>query len=108
MSVDAERRPALDGRPKGETTLDAPASTASAVASATGPTDVLDWQGFCAAYFPARRRHDLEAVAAYGAYRRSHEVGERSPDAAGPTTRAMNGAGSTALRDWEDEGGAAP
>jgi hypothetical protein len=108
MSVDAGRRPALDGRPKGETTLDAPTSSVSTLASTPALTDALDWQAFCAAYLPAQRRHDLGAVAAYGAYRRSHDVGERSPDAAGPTTGAMNGAGSTALGDWEDEGGAAP
>jgi hypothetical protein len=34
----------------------------------------LDWQGFCTRYFPGRRRHDLEALVAYGAYRRAHAV----------------------------------
>ncbi len=36
--------------------------------------DGLDWQHFLDAYFPARRRHDLDALVAYAAYRR------RSPD----------------------------
>lgn len=34
----------------------------------------LDWSAFTAAYFPGQRRHDLEAVVAYGAYRRFHAV----------------------------------
>ena len=35
----------------------------------------LDWLAFTAAYFPGRRRHDLEALTAYSAYRRSRDVG---------------------------------
>lgn len=34
----------------------------------------LDWSAFTAAYFPGIRRHDLEAVVAYGAYRRYHAI----------------------------------
>jgi hypothetical protein len=34
----------------------------------TEPT--LDWQGFRTRFFPDSRRHDLEAVLAYDAYRR--------------------------------------
>ena len=34
----------------------------------------LDWPTFTAAYFPGQRRHDLEAVVAYGAYRRFHTI----------------------------------
>ena len=34
----------------------------------------LDWSAFTAAYFPGQRRHDLEAVVAYGAYRRFHAI----------------------------------
>jgi hypothetical protein len=30
----------------------------------------LDWDGFVDAYFPGSRRHDLEAIVAYGAYKR--------------------------------------
>jgi hypothetical protein len=38
----------------------------------TGPIaePSLDWQGFLAAHFPGRQRHDLEALVAYSAYRR--------------------------------------
>jgi hypothetical protein len=30
----------------------------------------LDWLTYTAEYFPDRRRHDLEAILAYGAYKR--------------------------------------
>lgn len=52
--------------------------------------DGLDWQHFSHAYFPARRRHDLEALVAYAAYRR------RSPEESE----------TTSLDAWESEGGA--
>ena len=29
----------------------------------------LEWKTFCERYFPGRRRHDHEAIAAYAAYR---------------------------------------
>ena len=63
----------------------------------------LDWQAFSAAYFPGRRRHDLKALNAYGAYRRSDAgdaLSSEEPAEPGP-------AGPTALQGWEDEGGAA-
>lgn len=41
--------------------------------------DGLDWQGFRSRFFPERRRHDLEAITAYAAYKRSL-VDERSTD----------------------------
>jgi hypothetical protein len=31
--------------------------------------DQLGWEGFVAAHFPKSRRHNLEAIVAYGAYR---------------------------------------
>jgi hypothetical protein len=37
-------------------------------APAAGIGEKLDWDAFSALYFPGRRRHDLDAVAAYGAY----------------------------------------
>ena len=52
--------------------------------------DGLDWQAFSASHFPGRPRHDLRALVAYGAYRRSPE----------PDARL-----STALERGEDEGG---
>jgi hypothetical protein len=57
------------------------------------PLDGLDWQGFSARYFPGRRRHDLEALTAYRAYKEKAEKGS---------------AESRAVQVWEEEGGAAP
>lgn len=84
------------------------AKVASAVASSADVSDQLDWQTFCAAYFPGRRRHDFEALTAYGAYRRSRADEEPSSEEVVRMREATNGAaGSTALQGWEDEGGAA-
>jgi hypothetical protein len=33
----------------------------------------LDWDAFSARYFPGRKTHDLDAVAAYGAYRQGRD-----------------------------------
>jgi hypothetical protein len=38
--------------------------------------DGLDWHEFVDAYFPGSRRHNLEAVASYGAYRRRTGVAD--------------------------------
>jgi len=68
----------------------------------------LDWQAFSAAYFPRRRRHDLEALVAYGAYRHLRIVDESSSDDADSLAEAEGDAGGApALQAWEDEGGAA-
>ena len=56
----------------------------------------LDWQEFSAAHFPARRRHDMAALTAYGADKRVQLADE-------PTTEETR----LALGAWEDEGGAA-
>jgi hypothetical protein len=40
---------------------------------AAGIGEKLDWDAFSALYFPGRRRHDLDAVAAYGAYMQGHD-----------------------------------
>ena len=86
----------------------APEDVASASASREDVPVGLDWQAFSAAYFPGRRRHDLEALTAYGDYSRSRVVDERSADEAARLEETENTpAGSTALHAWEDEGGAA-
>ena len=82
-------------------------SAVSAVPSSADAPDGLDWQTFSAAYFPGRRRHDLEALTAYGAYRRSRTLDARPSTQATRTEETESGAaGSTGLQDWEDEGGA--
>ena len=47
-------------------------SGASPVSPAVGG-GVVAWDDFCALHFPGRRRHDLDAVAAYGAYRQGRD-----------------------------------
>jgi hypothetical protein len=68
----------------------------------------IDWQQFLAAYFPRSGRHDLEAIVAYGAYKRSLAAGHeperhaaRLEVAEAISTEAMS------LEEWEDEVGAA-
>jgi hypothetical protein len=56
----------------------------------------LAWREFSAAYFPGRRRHDMEALTAYGAYRRSRVAARPPLEETDP-----------ALEAWEDEGGPA-
>jgi ribosomal protein S19E (S16A) len=81
---------------------------ASAAASSTEVLpDGLDWHTFSAAYFPGRRRHDLQAVIAYGAYRRSYAVDKQTPEAPSRVEAKRGAVASTALQEWEDEGGAA-
>ena len=41
--------------------------------AAAGTEEKLAWDDFSALSFPERRRHDLEALAAYGAYRRGRD-----------------------------------
>ena len=68
----------------------------------------LDWQAFRSRYYPGGRRHDFEALIAYGVYRSSGGVDVRS---AGEVERlrgpVLVSPRSTATDSWEDEGGAA-
>lgn len=66
----------------------------------------LDWQGFVAAYFPGSRRHDLKAITAYAAYKRSGVVDEQPATESARLNEAER-IGPTSVEDWEDEGGAA-
>ena len=43
------------------------------VVPAAGVGEKLDWDAFSARYFPGRKRHDLDAVAAYGAYNQGRD-----------------------------------
>jgi len=51
---------------------------------AAGIGEKLDWNAFSARYFPGRRRHDLDAVAAYGAYKQGRDWQTSSPLATPP------------------------
>ncbi len=55
-----------------------PRSTAEDAPS--GTREQLDWDRFLATYFPHSRRHDLQAIVAYGAYKDSGAVPSRSMD----------------------------
>ena len=100
MPVEAKRRgsPVFSTRPAGEVT--------SRVTSSGQASAGLDWQAFSAAYFPGRRRHDLEALAAYGAYRGSHSGSAPVGDEPVPIAADRGTVGTGALRNWENEGGA--
>jgi hypothetical protein len=52
----------------------------------------LDWAAFAARFYPGRRRHDLEAITAYGAYRNRLGEAPTAPEAA--------------VLAWEWDGGA--
>ena len=80
---------------------------ASAPASSREVPDGLDWHTFSAASFPGRRRHDLQAS---DRVRRLQALvrGRRAHTGNPSRIVAKRGAvASTALQEWEDEGGAA-
>jgi hypothetical protein len=55
----------------------------AAVLRIAAVADDVDWEAFSKLYFPERRRHDLEALASYAAYKRGGQWGDsghRSPD----------------------------
>ena len=83
-------------------------SGVSAVVSSADAPDGLDWQTFTAARFPGRRRHDLDAIAAYGAYRGSDALDRRPIQAGTRTEDEQWRERIDGLEDWEDEGGAMP
>lgn len=66
----------------------------------------LDWQAFSAAYFPESRRHNLNAIVAYGAYRRSSAAGQEQASDAARFERDAIPSEAVSVEKWEDEGGA--
>jgi hypothetical protein len=65
----------------------------------------VDWEGFLAAYFPGSRRHNLKAMAAYGAYKRSRPVDKQSATEAVHLKEAAIAEAATSVEAWENEGG---
>jgi hypothetical protein len=49
--------------------------------------ELLEWDAFLARYFPGSRRHDLEPLAAYGAYRTALAKASPPKDSARPQTQ---------------------
>jgi hypothetical protein len=66
--------------------------------------DGLDWDGFRDLYYPDSRRHNLEAIVAYGAYKKSSPVAEHMSEPA--HVQGDSSADAASLDEWEDEGGA--
>ena len=67
----------------------------------------LDWDAFVAGFFPGSRRHDLKALVAYAAYRRSGAVAKHSTVGGGASDEAERISAQAGIKAWEDEGGAA-
>jgi hypothetical protein len=67
----------------------------------------LDWEQFRAANFSGSGRHDLKAIVAYGAYKRSRAAGDQpARDAARLQEADTVSPEGISLDEWEDEGGA--
>ena len=93
------------------------------VLRADGVANVLDWDAFSTRYFPWRRRHDLEVLSSYAAYKNGSEW-RQSParltlvpnESAHPQLDAnTDGAAAerllvavSAVHIWEGEGGYSP
>ena len=101
MRAETERRSAMVTKPR-----PAVDRVDSLVTSNAHAPAALDWQAFSAAYFPGRRRHDLEALTAYRAYRRSRALVTGSSAVSAGIEPERPARGALALRNWEDEGGA--
>ena len=69
----------------------------------TAHPDGLDWDRFRDLYHPKSRRHNLEAIVAYGAYKRTPRPHRQSE--AAPLNEAVS-ADAESLGEWEDDGGA--
>jgi hypothetical protein len=65
----------------------------------------LDWAGFRDLYYPASRRHNLEAIVAYGAYKSTPLAGPQPTSEAAGVKGDATSAEALSLQDWEDEGG---
>lgn len=65
----------------------------------------LDWAGFRDLHYPASRRHNLEAIVAYGAYKSTSLAGPQPTSEAARAKGDATSAEALSLQDWEDEGG---
>lgn len=102
--VEVERQRPLGFDRDAPVTPDGP----SAVTSSAHVPDGLNWQRFSAAYFPGRRRHDLEALTAYSAYKRTREADAGSPEEPVPIEPARGLTGATDAVRGDDDGGTTP
>lgn len=129
MSFEASRKHGpFDTRwPSGGNVRSDGAPSSEPVLAADGAAG-LDWDGFATRYVGGRHRHNIEALAAYAAYRRGREWGSNGhPKASRPRLRvvpedplppaveAASDAGAqsllaavAAVQTWEGEGGYTP
>jgi hypothetical protein len=73
---------------------------------AAGIGEKLDWDAFSALYFPGRRRHDLDAVAAYGAYKQGRDWRQIEPRTTPPRLALVPNEPVAAPLEPESEGAA--
>lgn len=66
--VEAAREAARANAERDQVAWNLPRATEEPVSP---PSTDLDWLGFSRAFYPGARRHDLLAIAAYAAYKRS-------------------------------------
>ena len=96
---DRRRSAGVSGAPasRAERKLEVTNAVGSARESSAEVPDGLDWERFRVAYFPGSRRHNLEAIVAYGAYRRLRAVEPSSSQPAcgqrNPHERGQSGSG---------------
>ena len=73
---------------------------------AAGIGEKLDWDAFSARYFPGRRRHDLDAVAAYGAYTTGPRLAEQTARTTPPRLTLVPNEPAAGCVEPESEGAA--
>lgn len=70
--VEAAREAArTDAWERDQVAWNLPGATEEEPAPPTSMSMDLDWVGFSQAFYPGNRRHDLRAITAYAAYKRS-------------------------------------
>jgi hypothetical protein len=93
------------------------------VLPAAGVAEELDWDAFSARFFPGRRRHDLEVLSSYAAYKDGREWRKSPPkltlvpnESLRPQIEADSDEAAeerllvavSAVQVWEGEGGFSP
>jgi hypothetical protein len=71
----------------------------------TAHPDGLDWDHFRDLYYPGSRRHNFEAIVAYGDYRRTSR---RQSGSAAASLKDAVSTDAESLGEWESEGGVSP
>jgi len=104
-STEGPSRPATQTSLRAHRTRRREAWNLPRVSATTAHPDGLDWDHFRDLYYPDSRRHNFEAIIAYGDYRSTSR--RRSGSEAAPLTEAVS-ADAESLGEWEDEGGASP